>query len=221
MGVSIGTVVLAYLLILISLANLLIKPVILLRRMAGKILKAVLKIEVPKNEKKSLERLYTPLWIIIGLWAFWKLKDRTLLGAFFGLLAFRSGANITRLLVYSKHDAKILTEMAEGKILDLLGRAIKLSLLLEAAFPLALVLAYKTLSAVTLSGGSVGRFLLELWSAGAIFGLLFGYIIARNNRGLLLEDSIDTLIFIMAARGKKKAEKAKDFTKRKLRFRTP
>lgn len=215
------TLMAVYILILLSLTNLLLKPVLLAKRMTGKALKKLIRVQVPENQKKSLERLYTPVWLIIGIWAFFKLKEATLLGAVFGLLAFRSGANITRLIVYSSHDAKVLRGMAEGRVLKVLERIVRLSLLFESAFPVALILAYKTLSAITLQTGSAGKFLLELWVAGALFGLLFSYIIARNNKGLLLEDSVDALIFIVAVRGKQKTEKAKEITRRKLKFKAP
>ncbi|WCN27717.1 hypothetical protein [Thermococcus kodakarensis] len=214
---DIWTLVAVYILIFLSLANLFIKPILFAKRMAGKVLKKLLRVRVPENQKKGVERLYTPIWVIIGLWAFFKLKDASLLGAVFGLLAFRSGANITRLLVYSSHDGKILKEMAEGRVLGILEKAVRISLILEAAFPFAMLLAYKTLSAVTISHGSVGKFLLELWVAGAIFGLVFGYLIAKDNRGLLLEDSVEALTFMIALKGKQKAEKAKE----RIKFRAP
>jgi hypothetical protein len=214
---NIWTVIAVYILVLLSLANLFLKPVLFAKRMAGKVLKKLLRIQVPKNQKKGLERLYTPVWILIGLWAFFKLKDATLLGAVLGLLAFRSGANITRLLIYSSHDAKILKEMAEGRVLGLLEKAVRITLLIEVAFPLAIVLAYKALSAVTISHGSAGRFLLGLWVAGALFGVVFGYMIARDNRGLLLEDSVEALTFMIAFKGKQKTERARE----KLMFRAP
>ncbi len=216
---NVWTLVAVYILILLSLANLFIKPILFAKRMAGKVLKKLLRIQVPENQKKSLERLYTPpVWVLIGLGAFFKLKDASLLGAVFGLLAFRSGANIARLLVYSSHDGKILKEMAEGRVLGILEKAVRISLILEAAFPFAMLLAYKTLSAVTISHGSVGKFLLELWVAGAIFGLVFGYLIAKDNRGgLLLEDSVEALTFMIALKGKQKAEKAKE----RIKFRAP
>lgn len=126
-----------------------------------------------KNQKKSLERLYTPIWVLIGLWAFFKLKDASLLGAVFGLLAFRSGgANIARLLVYSSHDGEILKEMAEGRVLGILEKAVRISLILEAAFPFAMLLAYKTLSAVTISHGSVES---SSWSFGSPGGRFSGW----------------------------------------------
>jgi len=64
------------------------------------------RIEIPENEKKRYEPLYTLSWTGIGLWAFWKLKNTTLLGATLGFFAFRSGSNLSKMLAYTLHDQR-------------------------------------------------------------------------------------------------------------------
>ncbi len=152
-------------------------------------------VDIPENEKKSWETTYTIVWLAIGLWALWELKDRTLLGAFFGFLAFRSGASVGKVIIYSHHDAKLVEKLGSGKVLGMISTVTKLSLLIESLFLAALAFSYKALSVTLENGGTAGRFLLALWLGGFAFGILFGLFIARNNRGILLKDSLSTLAF--------------------------
>jgi hypothetical protein len=175
-------------------ANIFISFIRTFQKGASLFLKGLLRSNIPENEKKSMEKVYTVAWLVIGLWAFWELKDKTLLGAFFGLLSFRSGANVGKVLVYSHHDAKLVEELGEGRVLGMISTVVRLSLVLEATFLLSLALAYKAVS-VSLGRGTAGHLLLGLWFAGLIFGLIFGFLVARNNRGILLSDSISTIAF--------------------------
>jgi len=51
--------------------------------------------------------------------------------------------------------------------------------------------------------------------AGLIFGAIFGWFIARNNDGILLEDQIVVVWFFAGKTGIKKTEKTTKFTKSK------
>ncbi|WP_457741333.1 hypothetical protein [Thermococcus sp.] len=176
-------------------------------RIAGVTLKKTLRIDVPKNEKKILERFFTPIWILVGLWGVWKTRW-DILAMVFAFLAFRSGANVSRTLVYSIHDGKLVEEYTrDSKILGIVGKATRISLLLEGIFVIALALAYKTLSAATNpSGSSSSLFLVELWTSGLIFGAIFGWLIAKNNRGILLENQIAIVWLFAGKKGKEKTE---------------
>jgi len=181
----------------------------------------IFRIEIPENEKKGYEIVYTIIWIGVGLWAFWKLKNASLFGAVLGFLTFRSGANLSKTLVYTIHDQRIVREYSnEGRLLSIIGNASTLSLLIEVLFVVTLGVAYKTLSATLKSGMSAGNFLLYLWAAGFLFGLLFGWFMGRNNRGILLSNAFPIVVFFSARAGKKKAEsglkKTKDAARKPL-----
>ncbi|WP_297463845.1 hypothetical protein [Thermococcus sp.] len=187
--------------------------------LAGVTWRKVLRLDLPENEKKGWERLYTLIWLAVGLWAFWKLWGWSLtrvVAAVFGFLAFRSGANITRTLVYSLHDRKIIEEYTgDSRLLRIVGRATELSLLLESLFVVSFALLYKTLSVTLNPGGrSASAFILYLWLAGLLFGLLFGWFIARNNRGILMRNAIATVGFFALRKGKKKADETVDAVKK-------
>jgi len=174
----------------------------LMTRVTGKLFRRALRVDLPENEKKTLERLFTPIWIAVGLYGAWKVRW-DYLAMLFAFLAFRSGAGVAKLLVYSHHDGKLL-EDTEGRVLRSIAKVTRLGLLLEGTFILAFALAYKALSVVSTSKGPAGAFILKLWFLGLVFGFAFSWLIARNNRGILLRDQVALVLFFA---GKKTAEK--------------
>lgn len=204
--------IISFLLLLVFLGiNLWLSLLRIMGKIAGKLAKKALRVELPENEKKNLERLFTPIWVIVGLYGLWKVRW-DYLAMLFAFLAFRSGANVSRLLVYSHHDGKILGEI-RGRLLGTLARATKLGLLLEGIFVLALALSYKALSTVSTQRSSAGTFLIELWLAGLVFGFVFGWLIARNNRGILLKDQILLVLLFAGKKGVEKTEETKELIK--------
>ena len=197
--------------------------------LAGMAWRKALRLDIPENEKKGIEKVYTVIWLAVGIWAFWKLwgwSATRIMAAIFGFFAFRSGANITRTLIYGLHDQRIIEEYTDdSSVLRIIGTATKLSLLLETIFIVSFALVYKTLSVtVNPNGKSASTFILYLWLAGLLFGLLFGWFIARNNRGILLRNAIATVWFFTARKGKKKADKTTEVAKKvpdKLRSKVP
>ena len=189
----------------INLSLMLMKA---LGSLTGMAWRKVLRLDIPENEKKGIERLYTLAWIAVGIWGAWKVWGASWSAAVFAFLAFRSGANITRTLVYGLHDQRLIEKYTEdSRVLGIVGTATKLSILLETVFVVAFALAYKALS-VTLSPNGMGAntFILSLWLAGLAFGLPFGWFIARNNRGILLRNAIATVGFFATRKGKRKTD---------------
>ncbi len=186
--------------------------------LTGMAWRTVLRLDLPENEKRGWERLYTLIWLAVGLWAFitlWGWSLMRIAGAIFGFLAFRSGANVTRTLVYGLHDRRIIKEQGSGgTVLGVVARATELSLLLETVLVLAFALAYKALSVAIRPGVGVNTFIVYLWLSGLLFGLLFGWFIARNNRGILLRNAIATVGFFTIRKGKSKAGKTVEAVKK-------
>ncbi|MEO2152663.1 MAG: hypothetical protein ABGW50_08410 [Thermococcus sp.] len=206
------TKVLAILLLLaFPFINLTMTMFRLAGRLAGATLRRALHIDVLGNQKKTLERLFTPIWIIVGLYGAWKVRW-DYLAMVFAFLAFRSGANVSRTLVYSVHDGKIIEKYtSDSRVLGIIGKAVKVSLLLEGTFVVAFALAYKALSLTTTSTGtSATLFVMTLWLVGLIFGAIFGWFIARNNEGILLEDQITVVLLFAGKKGKEKTEETID-----------
>ncbi|ASJ01594.1 hypothetical protein [Thermococcus gorgonarius] len=219
----IGTTIAAGFLLLIFIGlNLML---LMARTMAGlgsAAWKKLFRVEVPENEKKSYELLQTAAWIVAGVWGFWKLRSASLLAAFLAFFAFRSGLNVSKTLIYTLHDQKVVREhYIEGRLLSVIGTASAVSLLLEGLFVVTMAVAYKALSAVTQSGIGAGNLVLYLWLSGLAFGAASALLVARNNRGILMKNALPIVVFFSARTGKKKVkkgvEKSKEITRKPLK----
>ncbi len=192
--------------LLMNLATLVMKPFV---GAGTRLWKRILGVDIPKDDERSYGWLHTLTWIAVGVWAVWKLRSAGVLAEFFGFLSFRSGANVTRTLVYGLHDQGILKEYSEGGILSLIGNVMKFSLLMETVFMASIALAYKTLSITEGPRISAGGFILSLWVAGLIFGLVFGWFTTRGHRGVLLQNVAPVVLFFSARTGKNRTDKIK------------
>ncbi len=217
-----------FLLGLFLLVNVLILLGRAFRSLTGTTWKKILRLNLPENEKRGWERLYTVIWLAVGLGAFitlWGWSLTRVVAAIFGFLAFRSGANVTRTLVYGFHDRRIIEEHGGGEgILGVMARATQLSLLLEIVFIVAFALAYKVFSVAVNPGVGANTFILYLWLAGLLFGAVFGWLITRNNRGILLRNIIATVGFFAVRKGKTKADETAKTVKKvpdRLRSKVP
>jgi len=214
----IGELLALLFLLLFLIVNLTLTAIRLSGKIAGVTLKRTLHIDVPRNEKKGLERLFTVIWVIFGIYGALRVRW-DVLAMVFAFLAFRSGANVSRTLVYSIHDGKIIGRHAkEGRALGIIGKAVRISLLLEGLFVIAFALAYKVIS--TTAGparGSASIFIAELWILGLAFGAVFGWLIARNNEGILLENQIAVVWFFTGKKGKEKTEKTIETATKKVK----
>ena len=214
----IGELLALLFLLLFLIANLALTAIRLSGKIAGATLKRTLHIDVPQNEKKGLERLFTIIWIVVGLYGALRVRW-DILAMVFAFLAFRSGANVSRTLVYSIHDGKIVEGYTkDSRALGIIGKAVKISLLLESLFVIAFAIAYKALSMTTNpSGSSTSLFIAGLWIVGLVFGAVFGWLIASNNRGILLENQIAVVWFFTGKKGKEKTEKTIETTTKKVK----
>ncbi len=197
---------------------LLINILLTLNRLGTKIFgtatRKTLRIELPENEKKAYEKFFTLLWIIIGIWAFWRIKDMTLIGAILAFLAFRSGGNVSKTLIYGIHDMKIIREYtSDSRILEAAGKVVQLSLLLESLLIFSFALSYKVISAM-LNGINL---IILLWFGGVIIGALFSLFIAKNNKGILTKDDIIVVLFFMGKKGRDSLVTVAGKTKQRLK----
>ncbi|WP_167731165.1 hypothetical protein [Thermococcus sp. GR6] len=200
------------------LINVMIIFIRLFGSIAGMTWRKLLRLEISENEKKDLEKFYTIVWIAVGTWAFWQLKNASWIAAIFGFIAFRSGANITRTLVYGLHDTRLIEQYTDdSRVLALVGKATQLSILTETIFVVAFALVYKTLSVTLNSNGmSANSFIILLWLGGLAFGVLFGRLITRNNQGILLRNAMITVGFFTGRAGRQKVKKVGETARSKL-----
>ncbi|MCD6485476.1 MAG: hypothetical protein J7L47_10255 [Candidatus Odinarchaeota archaeon] len=207
------TIVIAY---LILIPFLLLNVAIILgrflqSRLAG-FLRDKLNIDVPYEtyKERRYNLFYTILWILIGVAGYFMLENPSILSAVFVFLAFRSGANTTRRVVFGMHDAKMIREhTSDSKLIGVVSTAIKIGLLTEVLFLLIWGVAYKTLSAtIKVSFGlEFNQLTLILWGAGLLFGIIFGLIRSRGSIGFLLKDELALVLLFSVEKAKEEAIK--------------
>ena len=211
------TIVVAYLILvpflLLNIAIILGR--FLQSRLAG-FLQDKLNIDVPYEtyKEKRYNLFYTLLWIAVGILGYFMLENPSILSAVFIFLAFRSGANTTRRVIFGFHDVKTIKEhTSNSKLIGIVSKAIKIGLATEVLFLLIWGVAYKTLSATIKVAFSLGfnQLTLILWGAGLLFGLLFGLIRSRGSVGFLLKDELSLVLLFSV-------EKAKEEVTRKISF---
>ncbi len=192
---------LGYLLLIPFIAiSLTVSAARLLFSVTGRVMVKLLRISIPENEKKRYEPLFTVIWVMVGVYAARQLENTNPLVLILTFLTFRNGANITRKFIYGLHDMALVKEHA-GR--SLMGRAVRLGILTEVLFLLIWAVSYRviTIGIRVLSGTGFSVFILCLWIAGALFGAVFGMLIARNNRGILLRDEILTVLLFSGKKG--------------------
>ncbi len=204
------SIILLTVFLLMNLAMLVIKPFV---GAGTRLWKRIFGVNIPKDDKRGYGWLHTLAWIAVGVWAVWKLKSAGVLAEFFGFLSFRSGANVTRTLVYGLHDRDTLRKYSGEGLLSIIGNVMKFSLLMETVFVASIALAYKTLSITEGPRISAGGFILFLWTAGLLFGLVFGWLTARNHRGVLLQNTVPVVLFFSIRTGKSRTDKIREKVK--------
>ena len=132
------------------------------------------------------------------------IRGITILQAIFTVLSFRSGANLSKSLIYRWHDSKVLGEYTnDDVILSIVGKATGLNLVLEGWFLLGWVIFYKITTSII--KGSILP--LKLWLYGLVFGVVFGLFMAKGNKGILLRNEISVVLLFTAKETREKVFK--------------
>jgi hypothetical protein len=108
-------------------------------------------------------------------------------------IAFRNGVDLSRSLIYARHDAKVVrTRRAELPLGRLLAPALAFTIFtgtLFLALWAVLFVVIKGAADVALGAGA-GRWALILWGLGVVVGGVAHSVVARREPGLLLRDDL-------------------------------
>jgi len=153
----------------------------------------------------------TLLGLGLGIYA-WLSGGRTLNVAWLALvvmlaIAFRNGTDLSRSLVYARHDAKLVrARRVELPLGRLVAPALALAIFTGTLFLVlwtVLLMIVKGSAEVALGAGA-GRWALALWGLGVVVGGVAHSIVARSECGLLLRDHVGVGAFaaLMQGRGR-------------------
>ena len=113
-------------------------------------------------------------------------------------VAFRNGADISRMVIYANHDSTVIRARSKELLLGrLLSRILAVGIILNALFLGIWAVAFVLLKAGVRSavGLSINQIPIILWGAGIVIGALLAWMIARKEPRFLLRDDLGVGIF--------------------------
>ncbi len=114
-------------------------------------------------------------------------------------IAFRNGADLSRMIVYARHDAGVIrSRSAEVPAGGLLTRILFIGILANALFiGLWAVLFFVVQAGVkTAVGVNVNQWVLILWGAGLVIGASIAQAVASREARFLLKDELGVGVFL-------------------------
>lgn len=209
------TIVIALMLVPLVLLNVLMSQGKIMGRQVGKLAgKLVPKDEVAAPDVEALRRRMTKvlnllklgvtlLTLGLGVYALAKggatISLSTISMIIAAALAFRNGADLSRMVVYTRHDAAIISARSSDiPAGGLLTRILAVGMISNALF-LALwsVLFFTVQAGVkTAAGVDVNQLAIILWAAGILGGLAIALAVARKETRFLLRDELGVGVFL-------------------------
>jgi hypothetical protein len=133
------------------------------------------------------------IWIMIGLFFFLTLNNPFSIGGIVVILAFRSGASLSRRFIFGFHDIMIIKKnLSEKKIMKMIIFMIRFSIIIDLLFVLTWGILYRYLSVLITSifGIEVNFLTLFLWIGGIIYGTIIAVIQSVIGKQFLLKNEI-------------------------------
>ncbi|TXT57109.1 MAG: conserved membrane protein of unknown function [Promethearchaeota archaeon] len=170
-----------------------------------------------KNTHENLFRnINILIWISVGIITIFLLENPISLGTLFVFLAFRSGATFSKRFILGNHDIKIMKKnYSDGKFNDIISTIIKISIIIELLFLLAWGAFYQSLNVYVKTFFEIqgSMFVLLIWLAGLIYGIVFSAIQSITSDNFLLKNQIGIALLLSGELVKNKIKDKKDSIK--------
>ena len=192
----------------------------------GRVAKLLLKIVKAEEEQKEshymkFKILNIAIWIIVGMFFVVSLDNPFSLGGIMVLLAFRSGASLSRRFIFGIHDVRLIKrKLPENKVIDMLSLIIKFGVFIELLFVLVWGILYQYLSnsVDSLFGIEVNVLTLFLWIAGFCYGVLLSVLQSIISKQFLLKNELGIALMFSGQIITDKVEEKKKFVKKLFKF---
>lgn len=161
------------------------------------------------------------IWILVGTFFLVSLDNPFSLGGVMVLLAFRSGASLSRRFIFGIHDIRILKKnLPENKILDIVSVITKFSTFIELLFVLTWGILYQYLSASvnSLFGIEVNLLTLFLWVAGFCYGIIGSVVQSIISKQFILRNELGIALLFSGQIIADKVEKKKNYVRKLFKF---
>jgi hypothetical protein len=153
------------------------------------------------------------IWIMIGLFFFLTLNNPFSIGGVLVLLAFRSGASLSRRFIFGVHDITIMKKnVSEKKVMKMIIFMVRFAIIIDLLFILTWGILYRYLSVsiTSLFGIEVNFLALFLWIGGIIYGSVLAVIQSIISKQFLLKSEIGIALMFSGQIIKEKVVEKKD-----------
>jgi hypothetical protein len=153
------------------------------------------------------------IWIMIGLFFFLILNNPFSIGGIMVLLAFRSGASLSRRFLFGIHDIRIMKKnLSEKKIMKMIIFMVRFVIIIDLLFILiwGILYRYLSVSITSLFGIEVNFLTLFLWVGGIIYGIIIAVIQSFISKQFLLKNEIGIALMFSGYKIKSKIVEEKD-----------
>jgi hypothetical protein len=147
------------------------------------------------------------LGLALGIYALSSGRETVSLGSvamvIAAAVAFRNGSDLSRMVVYSRHDAGVIrARSADVPAGGLLARILAIGILVNALFIALWAVLFFVIQAGAKSamGVDVSQWVLILWGVGMIVGAAIAGAIARRETRFLLRDELGVGVFLGVVR---------------------
>ena len=201
MEISIELILACLMLIPIIIINIIIKFGSFFQKYVSKIFQRISKTEDKFNNQlnKAFNLINIAIKIIVGILCVLTLDHIFSLESIFVFVAFHFGVNLSRRIIFTINDLKIMKQDSSNKkIIKSFTLVVKLVIVVELLFLISWGILFKYLSFSIKSnlGIDVNSLMIILWISGFFYGLIFSLVQSIFIKNLLLKNEIGIALFI-------------------------
>ena len=165
---------------------------------------------------KQFKLINMIIWIMIGIFFFLTLNNPFSIGGIMVLLAFRSGASLSRRFIFGIHDIRLIKKnLSENKVVKLINFMFRFAIIIDLLFVLtwAILYRYLSVSITSLFGIEVNFLTLFLWVGGIVYGFIIAVVQSVIAKQFLLKNEVGIALMFSGQTIKEKIIGEKDSLK--------
>jgi len=184
--------ILAYLILLpFILFNIVLSMITFIRNKFTRYAFSILRKDIVFAQKNITDRIYSFSWVVFGSVGCLVSGVTNVLTLLMIFLAFNSGGNISKQIIFTIHDRRILSGEKEHVKRNFV-KIIAILTIIQLLFVLAWAVTYRivSVSIKTIFGLDADIYIIILWVIGLIIGMIYSFIRTRKEPNLLMRNEL-------------------------------